>query len=101
MVNVATGAQQEVVHSRVRSLQLCDLENLCFATPGLFDRLVDLRRKLRNSYRHGSKTSKQLHQIPFEDSINTNNEDSLNTGHNGGGGAQEPEELHDMQRRSL
>jgi hypothetical protein len=45
LLNVVTGAKQEVLHSRVKPLNLDTLEDMCFATPDLFDRLVKLRRK--------------------------------------------------------
>ena len=65
LLNVGTGAKQEVVHSKVKALNLDALEDMCFATPELFDKLVQLRRKLRNTYEAGSKTSSHLYQIPF------------------------------------
>ena len=56
LLNIATGAKQEVLHSKVKTLSLDTLENMCFATPQLFDKLVQLRRKLRNTYEAGTKT---------------------------------------------
>ena len=65
LLNVGTGAKQEVLHSKGKALDLDALENMCFATPNLFNKLVQLRRKLRNTYEAGSKTSSHLYQIPF------------------------------------
>ena len=63
--NIATGARQEVIHSKIKKLRLDDLENMSFAQPDLYNKLVDLRRKMRNTYIAGSKTGNKLYQIPF------------------------------------
>ena len=69
LLNIGTGAKQEVLHSRVKALDLDSLEDMCIVTPNLFDRLVQLRRKLRNTYEACSKTSNKLHQVPFCESL--------------------------------
>jgi hypothetical protein len=71
LLNVSTGARQEVLHSKVKALNLDALENICFAKPELLDNLVQLRRKLRNTYEAGRKTSGHLHQIPFCEPLST------------------------------
>ena len=65
ILNINTLAEQTVLHSRLKSLQLHDLESLSLSQPELFDRLVVLRRTLRNMYIPGRHTQSELYQIPF------------------------------------
>ena len=67
LMNISTGARQEIVHSKVKKLSLDTLENISFARPQLYDKLVQLRRKLRNTYESGTRTSHNLHQVPFSE----------------------------------
>ena len=52
-------------HSKIKKIALDDLEEMTFAQPDLYNKLVELRRKMRNTYAAGSKTSQKLHQVPF------------------------------------
>ena len=69
LLNIATGARQEVIHSKIKKLRLDDLEAASFAQPNLFNKLVDLRKKLRNTYVAGTKTGNKLYQIPFSETL--------------------------------
>ena len=67
LMNIATGARQEVIHSKVKKLTLDNLEAMTFAQPEMYNKLVELRRKMRHTYVAGSKTSHKLYQIPFSE----------------------------------
>jgi hypothetical protein len=51
----------------VKKLSLDTLENMTFAQPEMYDKLVMLRRKMRHTYVSGTKTSHGLHQVPFSE----------------------------------
>ena len=65
LLNISTMAKQTVLHSRIKPLELSDLESLTLSQPELFDQLVKLRRQLRNMHVPGSHTQQELYQIPF------------------------------------
>ena len=83
------------------------LEDMCFATPQLFDKLVQLRRKLRNTYEAGTKTSSQLHQIPFSKPLSNStvvqgvnqNEDQANGASNEAHDTEQVEEEDEHENR--
>ena len=50
LMNISTGARQEVIHSKVKKLSLDSLEDMTFAQPEMYDKLVMLRRKMRHTY---------------------------------------------------
>ena len=58
-----------MLHSKIRPLNLDNLENICYSKPELFDHLVKLRRKLRNTYEHGNLNTGGLHQIPISEPL--------------------------------
>ena len=69
LLNISTMAEQTVLHSRIKPLELSEMESLNLSQPELFDRLVKLRRQLRNMYVPGSHTNQELYQIPFHQQL--------------------------------
>jgi hypothetical protein len=59
-------------------LKLDDLESASFAQPNLYNKLVDLRRKIRNTYVAGTKTGNKLFQIPLSEPLSGIVSDSRN-----------------------
>ena len=58
-VGLLVGDPQTKVSGILVSLDT--LENISFATPQLYDKLVQLRRKMHNTYESGTKNSNGLH----------------------------------------
>ena len=50
-------------------MRLDDLEAVSFAQPDLYNKLVDLRKKMRNTYVAGTKTGNKLYQVPFDEPL--------------------------------
>ena len=66
VLNISTLAEQTVLHSRIKAISLENLDQYCLNMPELFDKLVSLRRKMRNMYIPGRQTGANLCQVPFE-----------------------------------
>ena len=68
LLNINTMAEQTVLHSRIKPLELSEMEFLTLSQPELFDSLK-IRRQLENMYVQGSRTNQDLYQIPFHQQL--------------------------------
>ena len=99
IMNILTGSKLEVLSSRLRELNLSDLEHAHFGSPELYKKLTQLTLRMRNKYQAGKQLPQGLQLLkdwPGEALENTNvvenpDQDILDV--EGNDGVEEKEEL--------
>ena len=73
MLNIRSGAKQTTLAANLRTLSLEELHQFTYATPKLYDRLVQQVNKARNKYLPGlAGVKRDLYPIPLHTSLHGN-----------------------------